>query len=146
MEPDDSSPRPVTILCNLYGTHNTFHNGKCVLNETQTFRTERVINSFTRMTCRPTTNWARRHSCTGLHHNVLEISYVCLCSTGYSVVQQNNGYKWKQNGVTTPRKINTDLRIKNHDLGCEFLINKNSSACWSIIFCSSVHEVTRKIT
>jgi len=49
MEPDYSPPRPVPILDYLYGTCNTFHNGKCVLNESQTFRTERVINSFTRV-------------------------------------------------------------------------------------------------
>jgi hypothetical protein len=45
MEPDDSPPRPVPILNYLYGTHNTYHNGKCVLNETQTFRIERAINT-----------------------------------------------------------------------------------------------------
>jgi hypothetical protein len=64
--------------------------------------------------------------------SLLEISYVCLCSTGYSLVQRNNGCKWIQTGNTTPRKINTELRIKNHNLGCE-CINKKSSACWSII-------------
>ena len=133
MEPDDSPPRPVPILDYLDDTHNTFHNGKCVLNESQTFRTDRVINSFTRAKCRSTTNWARRYSCTGHHHDVLEISYVCLCSAAYSMVQQNNGCKWIHTGITTPRTINTDLRIKNHNLGCEFLINENSSACWSII-------------
>jgi hypothetical protein len=134
MEPDGSPPRPVPILDYLYGTHNTFHKGKCVLNESQTFRIERVIHCFTRETCRPTTNWARRHSCTGHHHNVLEISYVWICCTGYLMVQQNNGCKWIQTSITTPRKINTDLHIKNHNSGCEFLINKNSSPCWSIIF------------
>jgi hypothetical protein len=139
MEPDDSPPRPVPILDYLYGTHNTFHNGKCVLNGSQTFRTDRVTNSFTRVKCRSTTNWVRRHSCTGHRHDVLEISYVCLCSAGYSMERQNNGCKWIQTGITTPRTINTDLRIKNHNLGCEnhnlgceFLINKNLLACWSI--------------
>jgi len=130
MEPDDSPPHPVPILDYLYGAHNIFHNGSCVLNESQTFRTEQVINSFTRVTYRPTINRARKHSCMGHHHDVLEISYVCLClcSTGYSMVQQNNGCKWIQTGIIAPWKINTDLRIKNHKLRCEFLINNNSSA------------------
>ena len=77
MEPDDSPPRPVPILNNLYGTHSTYHNSKYVLNETQTFRTERVINTFTRVTCRPTTNWARRHGCAGHHHDV-ESSWIVI--------------------------------------------------------------------
>ena len=130
MGPYDWPPSPVPILDYLYGTHNTFHNDMCVLNESQTFRTEQVINSFKRATCGPTINWARRHSCMGRHQDVLEISYVCLClfSTGYSMVQQNNGWKWIQTGIITSRKISTNLRIKNHKLRCEFLINKNSSA------------------
>ena len=124
MEPDGSPPCLVPTLDYLYWTHSTSNNGLCAQNESQTFRIERVINSFTRVRCRPTTNWATRHSCTGHHHNVLEISYVCLCSLEYSTVKQNNGNKWIQTGITTPRKINTGLRIKNHNLGSGFLLNK----------------------